>query len=388
MSLKLGIPSASIADTSETPYTVYNILIRLPLREHTIQKRYSEFLTFHKALVANTGATPPVSLPGKSFWPRTVASPSLTEDRRVALEKYLIGILESPDPRWRTTTVWRQFLNLPANWTAGSANSSRTNTGLGSPTGAGGIITIATTGQPVTDAGLWLDVHRELKTLLHDARLFLSKRDQAVSPQEQHESSAGAKRCLVKAGGILTALESGLKTLSEPAGGQGRRVGSSGGGGGELGDGEIRRRRDLLASARKEREGLETLANSLATKRPNAASSSTTATASDKAALFGKPANGNGKANGRRVLGAPLPETDRTRELDNNGVLQLQKQFLKEQDQDLESLLKAVTRQKEIGQAIGQELQIQNEMLESLDQDATRLEGKLSIGNRRINKIS
>ena len=210
-----------------------------------------------------------------------------------------------------------------------------------------------------------------MKTLLHDARLYLSKRDQAVSPAEQHESAAGAKRCIVKAGGILTALESGLKIMAESSATTNpRKYGSSiSSGTSDLGEGEVRRRKDLLASARKEREALETLANSLATKRPNAASTTPAATASDKANLFGGRSGG---VSSRRVLGAPLPETERTRELDNQGVLQLQKQFIKEQDQDLESMLKTVSRQREIGQAIQQEIIIQNEMLESLDQDVTR----------------
>ena len=215
-------------------------------------------------------------------------------------------------------------------------------------------------------------MHRELKALLHDARLFLSKRDQAVSPSEQHESSAGAKRCLVKAGGILTALESGLKAMAEASASAATRRsnGDASNGVSDLGEGEVRRRKDLVASARKERDALETLANSLATKRPNSTSTTPSATASDKANLFG---GGKSSATtGRRVLGAPLPETERTRELDNQGVLQLQKQFLHEQDQDLESLLKTIVRQRDIGHAIGQELEEQVQMLDTLDQDATR----------------
>ena len=269
----------------------------------------------------------------------------------------------------------------------------------------------------MTDAGLWLDVHRELKALLHDARLFLSKRDQAVSPTEQHESAAGAKRCIVKAGGILAALESGLKVMAEASAPTAARRGSdsSGNGASDLGEGEVRRRKDLLASARKEREALETLANSLASKRPNAAGTTPSATAADKANLFGTGRNGGASAGGgRRVLGAPLPETERTRELDNDGVLQLQKHYLREQDQDLESMLKTVVRQREIGQAIHQELEEQIDMLNALDQDVSRyviywtgrgmspctvhwdgmltcmcrVGAKLQIGAKRMNKIS
>ncbi|KAF8453415.1 hypothetical protein BGX38DRAFT_1249654 [Terfezia claveryi] len=370
MSLKLSVPTASIVDTTDKPYTVYNILVRLPLREHTLSKRYSELLDFHQTLTTHASIPPPSSFPPKSYWPRTITSPSLTEDRRQALERYLQSILECPDPRWPNSSVWRQFLNLPPSWSAGSSSSPNGKGSIGATSGAGGIAAIASTGQPVTDAGLWLDVHRELKALLHDARLFLSKRDQAVSPAEQHESAAGAKRCIVKAGGILTALE---------------RSNESGNGASDLGEGEIRRRKDLLVSARKEREALETLAHSLASKRSNAKSTTPSATAADKANLFGGGASTGG---GRRVLGVPLPETERTRELDNDGVLQLQKQYLRDQDQDLESILKTVVRQREIGQAIHQELEEQIVILNALDQDVSRVDSKLQIGGKRMKKIS
>ncbi|KFX93874.1 hypothetical protein V490_04618, partial [Pseudogymnoascus sp. VKM F-3557] len=73
-----------------------------------------------------------------------------------------------------------------------------------------------------------------------------------------------------------------------------------------------------------------------------------------------------------RVLGAPAQETERTRELDNEGVVQLQKQMMQEQDMDLDELAKIVRRQKEMGIAISDELDLQNEMLTRVDEDVTR----------------
>jgi regulator of vacuolar morphogenesis len=88
-----------------------------------------------------------------------------------------------------------------------------------------------------------------------------------------------------------------------------------------------------------------------------------------------------------RILGAPVPETDKTRELDNEGVLQLQKQIIKDQDLDVEELAKVVRRQKEMGMAINEELELQNEMLGILDQDVDRVQAKVGIAKRRIGKI-
>ncbi|KAK5243066.1 hypothetical protein LTR40_012589, partial [Exophiala xenobiotica] len=81
-------------------------------------------------------------------------------------------------------------------------------------------------------------------------------------------------------------------------------------------------------------------------------------------------------------------ETAETRELDNQGVLQLQKQKMADQDLDVDELRKIVQRQKELGIAINQELEVQNEMLRMVDEDVDRVQGKINIAKRRIGKIS
>lgn len=154
----------------------------------------------------------------------------------------------------------------------------------------------------------------------------------------------------------------------------------------KVGAGELRRRRDLLGSAKVEREGLEKLAVSLAVKNQGSSggNGSVTATPQDKANLFGP---GVSKPSGR-VLGAPVPETERTRELDNEGVLQLQKQMMEDQDMDIEELAKIVRRQKEMGLAIHSELELQNEMLARVDEDAGRVQKKIEVAKKRVGKIS
>lgn len=177
------------------------------------------------------------------------------------------------------------------------------------------------------------------------------------------------------AGGLIVALDRGLKNLGDANRKQSDR----------LGEGELRRRRDLVANARKEKEALETLAHSLSTKRAEAGivggtmNGSAAATTQQKSALFGvEGVNGShqslvtGGGRSRRVLGAPLPETEQTRELDNRGVLQLQKQTMVEQDQSLEQMTKGVMKLKELGVAINEELEVQNSMMGLLSEDVTR----------------
>lgn len=205
--------------------------------------------------------------------------------------------------------------------------------------------------------------------------MFLGRRDGATTAHAQYDAGANAKRSLVKAGGLLGNLEEGLKIMEES-----EKRGHEG----KIGQGELRRRKDLLGSARVERDGLEKLAVSLAAKSQSAASGNAAASKQDKNALFGP---GVSKPGGR-VLGAPVPETNKTRELDNEGVLQLQKQMMQDQDLNVEELGKIVRRQKEMGHAIHGELELQNEMLKRVDEDVDRVAGKISVAKKRIGKIS
>lgn len=364
--VEISIPNTTLqTPSSGKPYTLYNITLRLPLRTFVTQKRYSDFEALDKSLRALSSTPPPEPLPGKSWFKSTATSPALTEERRKGLETYLKAINESANRQWRDTSIWRSFLNLPSSTAA--LNSSR-DQAHASITGVNGDVL-------ASDESVWLDVHREMKAQLHDARLHLGKRDAAQSAKAQFEAGANAKRCLVKAGTLLQSLEDGLKGMAA----KGKGEDKSGG----IGEGELRRRKDLLSSARVEKEGLEQLAVALNTKFQTSRQEVAAASTADKGALFGP----NVSRPGGRVLGAPVPETDKTRELDNEGVLMLQKQMMQNQDLDVEELAKIVRRQKEMGLAINEELVVQNEMLSRLDEDVDRVQGKMNVAKKRLGKI-
>ena len=363
-SIEISIPTTTLSATTK-PYTIYNCTVRLPLRSYTVQKRYSDFVTLHSSLVDLTGSQPPRQLPAKGWFTRTVGNAELTESRRHDLEHYLQAINENPDNRWRNTAAWRAFLNLPSSFASQVSSKATSNLQSIISGPAGG-------GAPITDPIVWLDCHRDLKTQLHDARLYLTNRDQAITPQKQHEAGVAAKSCLVKAGGMIGALEEGLKNIQQ---------GGSGFGGQKLGDGEIRRRKDLIAASKKDKDGLEGLLNAMVQKSQL---DSAVASIKEKNALVGSGSAIQPKPGGR-VLGK---ETTETRELDNNGVLQLQKQKIADQDMDVEELRKIIQRQRELGVAINQELEVQNEMLKMVDEDVDRVQGKINIAKKRIGKIS
>ncbi|KAI2621028.1 Phox homologous domain-containing protein [Xylaria nigripes] len=354
---EITIPTTSLHTPTDNskPFTLYNITLQLPLRTYVCQKRYSEFAALHNSLTAFVGTPPPAPLPSKSWFKSTVSSPELTEQRRRGLESYLRTIAESPDRRWRDTPAWRTFLNLPSpNSTGNSAASVRD--GYGNPNR-----------DAAQEPGTWLDLHGEMKRDFQEVRRCLARRDAAVENSVALEAGSAAKKALIKAGGLLTCLREGLKTMEDAK---------------RLGGGEIRRRKDLLAAALVDKEDLDKLSSiiSAAAKTSNRGNPS----ASDKAALMGTAASrGPG-----RVLGAPLPETEQTRELDNQGVLQLQRQMMQDQDQDVEALAKIIRRQREMAQAINREVEDQIGMLDHVNGQTDVVAGKLRVVKDRIKKMN
>lgn len=374
MPLNITIPSAetTVPASGGKPYTSYTVSIAGALRTSSIQKRYSDFEALHDALSQAVGAAPPVPLPPKSWIRRTVNNPTMTEERRQGLERYARAIEQAEDSQWRNSKTWRDFLGVGAV----SITKQSAGDGWGSTRGSGGSI-----GGQITSASAWLDGHAQLKTQLQEARMALNRREQATKTTEQHEASAGAKKSLVRAGTLIAQLDDGLRRLSGS-----NRSGPNGWEGDRLGDGEIRRRRDMLSAARKEREGLEGVLNTLAVKSTLAAAAQrgveSKQTEHAKSGLVG-----SGPRTGR-VLGAPAQETERTRELDNEGVLQLQKQVMKEQDMDVDELAKVVRRMREMGVQINEELEEQSTMLDLVDQDVDRVQSKVDIARKRVKKIS
>ena len=345
------------------PYTGYEVSVRLPLQSFVLQKRYSEFVILHSLLTSQAGSPPPATLPPKHWFGSTVNSDSLTESRRANLEGYLKAINDNPDSRWRDTPAWHAFLNLPSSL---SARGGRGSTWHGGPSHA--------SNNAVSDPQDWLDVHRELKAILHEARLNVAGREKVDDAYESYEQSANAKKALIKAGSLIANLDKGLRVNQHEWEAQ------------KLGEGEVRRRRDLVAEARRQKEDLERLAAAIARKKE------VDAVVQDKQALVADEGNarlGVGSTpraiKKGRVLGK---ETDATREMDNTGVLQLQERLMLEQDQDIDALAAAVRKQKELATQINEELELQTQMLELVHEDATRLEGKVKVAKGRIDRVS
>ena len=270
------------------------------------------------------------------------------------------------DPRWRDAQAFRSFLNLPP-----ASTSSRSSTAASSVRNHAGVAT-----NRITDPVVWLDTYRQLKPTLHDARQSLTKRDQASTSQAQHEASTAAKKGLVRSGTLIATLSASLDDLGR-----------------SLGEGEVLRRKNLVENARREKEGLESLLSAMVQKTALDASLSekqqhndaTSNSVQEPSVQSSSNSQRKGAVTGGRVLGK---ETSRTRALGNTGVLQLQQQMMREQDEDVEALAIAVRRQRELGEQINQALTEDAELLKMLDEDVDRVQGKMDVAKKRIGKIS
>ena len=366
-SYTIKIPRTS-TEQQPKPHIIYHIVLTLPLQTLALQKRYSDFLDLHSKISLQAGSVPPISPPPKSYIPSFLGGgssndPTLIENRRRGLEEYLQYIIvEGTNARWRETPAWRAFLNLPggASGKSSVANSTRTSGSIGS---------VPTEAALISDPALWLDTHREVKTILQEARKRVSARASADGTTASHEENAEAKKLLTRAAGMIPTLERGLKSSGDEWGRE------------RLGDGEIRRRRDLIAQTRKEKDDLEGILSMIGRKKEVEAVVENLTTKSNSGSRPGLFKTGVSKG---RVLGK---ETAKTRELDNAGVLQLQQQIMQEQDEDVDVLAAAVRRQRELATQINEELAVQNDLLGLMEEDVDRVHGKIKVASKRADKI-
>ncbi|KAH3679369.1 hypothetical protein WICMUC_001050 [Wickerhamomyces mucosus] len=87
-----------------------------------------------------------------------------------------------------------------------------------------------------------------------------------------------------------------------------------------------------------------------------------------------------------RKIGSSI-ETSKTEKLNNQQLLQLQRQTFNQQDQDLKELNQIIIKQKELGISINNELIQQNELLNQLNEEVDHTDNKLHYANKRTDKF-
>ncbi|KAJ1663349.1 hypothetical protein IW140_001898 [Coemansia sp. RSA 1813] len=430
-----------VAETRTEPGThvAYGLHVQGPVRSWTVWHRYSDFLTLAYDLSREfPDADPPTALPPKSLTSWFSKIPSLSgvsssesagqlefiEERKRALERYIQSMIMSEDDRWRASMTLQRFLapsSRGARFLAGKNNGlpngmSRSESETGSVSSDVGWTTPAS----------WLNDQRDAEQLIRDVRQSIVRRENALARNEvsvSHQSLVQAKSQLADLGRALKLLEQGLETIKP-----------------SLTSGELLRRQDILMRMNEEKSNLSRIV--LGTGHVSSNSDRTallggSSSGNNNTRVIGRAGNGTaGSASGstyslpgttpvysqgvaqqkqhnlssnstseldttgklaglrqaprsRRIFGNTNPpqETTETRGLDNQGLLQMQNQRMDEQDQAAADLGQLLRRQREMGMAIGNELDLQNQMLGELDQDIDRTNGKLNSARRQIKRL-
>jgi regulator of vacuolar morphogenesis len=270
--------------------------------------------------------------------------------------------LTTKDDRWRKAYTFLDFLAVSSNTRQGNQPTQGESSSSSSS-----VVPPPSTFTPQS----WLSESTNLQSLLRLTRSALLKRDALASMADasgSRSSGIEAKRLLKEASNRLDGLESVLAGL-------------------KVGDGEKRRREEVVDNLKVERENLRRMID--AGVRTNRDPSTTTSAISNTSnqsmpgGLFsGMPAPQPG-----RVFGRKAEETAETRPLEDRQLLQLQQSKMEGQDQQLGELSKVLLRQRKMGEEIHQEIGEQTDMLEDIDQEVGKVGGKLQRAKRDLNKL-
>ncbi|KAI8141323.1 Phox homologous domain-containing protein [Fennellomyces sp. T-0311] len=335
------------------PHTVYCVEVHAAVRTWVVWKRYSEFIKLHNQFESIFPKHPvPVQLPAKSFFPSTFNNPDKVDHRRRGLEEYLRAILSNRDDRWRQTDVWKDFLAIPQ----GRAIESNSTTSYTSET--------------------WLDEYNAMANTARQVRSLINKRGTHNARNEisaSHNCTVQAKKLLVTLSTHTSNLDSALNGLAK--------------GPEAMADGELRRRQDMLATLRDEKDALLKLVNSGRQEQELLKPRRSQTTLQQRQPPKRSQTIGPGRAFGAAAAAQMAKETEVTRGLDNDGLLQYQNQVMTDQDQQIEQFSALLARQKQLGFAIGDELETQNQILDELDGDVDRTALKLKFASKKLATI-
>ncbi|KAJ2380511.1 hypothetical protein H4S02_006650 [Coemansia sp. RSA 2611] len=403
--------------TQPDTHVAYGLQVQGPVRSWSVWHRYSDFLMLAYELSREfPGIEAPSTLPPKSMtsWfnklPAIGSSNDIEfiEERRRALERYIQSMVVCDDDRWRKSDSLQGFL-APASKGSRYLAGKNVPPGISASVSEAGSVNSDTSW--VTPAS-WLNDHHDTEQIIRDIRQSILHRENALTRNEisaSHQSLLQAKRQLAELGRHTKILESGLEQLKT-----------------KLTSGELLRRQDMLMRLNEDKANLTQIVTGPGTVSANgdrAALLDGASPGSGSTRVIGRAGNGAAAGSGgpcrmpgampprmqglaqqgmgdsgsaaqqaprsRRIFGNSNPpqETNETRGLDNQGLLQLQDQRMQEQDQMAAQFSTLLRRQREMGVAIGNELDLQNQLLTELDQDMDRTGNKITAARRQANRL-
>ncbi|GAA0152699.1 SNARE protein [Lithospermum erythrorhizon] len=189
----------------------------------------------------------------------------------------------------------------------------------------------------------WVKEYNDSVKLADDITQMISERSSmpATGPEAQRHSSTIRRKITI----LTTRLESLQSLSSKPPGRQ------------PLTEKEQNRRKDMLANLK------------------------------SKVTQMASTLNMSNFANRDSLLGPEIKSADatsRASSLDNHGVVGLQRQIMKEQDEGLDSLEQTVVSTKHIALAVNEELGLHTRLIEDLDQHVDMTDSRLQRVQKRL----
>lgn len=321
-------------DVSGTIY--YRVRVNLPLRSISVEKRYTDFVELVSTLSGELGLSSndfPYTLPPKSgvFGNKK----RIAEQRQLQLCEFLMRVVKDRDLQNRTSV--HRFLQLPKNFKFSrdlfddEENKFNDEKFLIDDNDSG------------IEKDQWLAYFRVVRS-------SVSKLNQSKSLSAQAESRERIKKYIQP---NIEKLTRSLTHLSDS---------------GAIDKHELSSRTTKLIQLQNDIEDVLSIKHDL--------SRETEAGIRLMGRVFGKPDAGAAR------------EVERTIGLDNKQLLQQQQQIHVQQDQEIEQLRKIIARQRLIGQAINQEVEEQNEMLDRFSEEVDNSSDKLRNARTRAKKIA
>ncbi|QPG75673.1 hypothetical protein FOA43_003032 [Brettanomyces nanus] len=325
----------SSATKAEDHYA-YNIVVTVTKASGNIffkaSRRYSDFDRLRKSIEEQTKKKLPYNLPSKlsNLFKRTS---NAIDRRRIELSEFSRQLLN--DSKYQTNISVLEFFNIPKTTFMKLDNevSEKRQDRVMNLDGNGTI----------ESSGKWIESLKDVKSVLQNVRTKM---------YTSNANIVDIKSLLKICQHRVVSLETYLKSDTE------------------IGAGEYDRRRDMLRNIRLEYEELDSSATSFISQRP------LDETIKEKGSIF----------RSHRTLGQPR-ETEVTKSLDNKQLYQGQQIQMVKQDEQLERLHGTIQRQKQLGMAIHEELDVQNEILKDLNHQVDKSSDKMQHARRNIAKI-
>ena len=334
-------------------------------------KRYSEIHSFHLNLtreLANDQV--PVSFPPKSILP--IMDTVAIMDRQNKLQNYLTGLLYAKDDKWRKSKSWIQFFNIPKECIVAESQIGKYN-----------LVHPQTPDSTPLDMNSWMHEYSQSMELVVGIREAILERDRYAGSSSgvtaSQVASNNAKKSLIVLRQYVNRLQDSLERHSKDKSWvqswiDDQTFGGTFSSSKKVGEGELARRMDLMKNLKMDILGLE--------KEVESQSVASSVAAQRQILFAGSPSS----SGSRRKFGV-AQETDKTRPLDDSQLLSLQSQLMNQQDEALDTLSTVIRRQKQIGLAITQELDYHNQLLDDLEDGASRTQANLKAGDKKLSRI-